>query len=236
MESSPHYASYSLEELLEVQNNIDRDKYPNRAEKVDAEILKRKQAGETVSPQFRSYVEDHPEDSDSDLELLLDFQHPQQQMMRGLFLTAVIIVNLVILGTFYQKLHVPHYQSFPEYLIKVEKAHCHINRYDGNKYYDFIIQSYGYQFYAIDLKPHLCKTLPKRIAALSDVKIWHDSGVIFHMTQGDKVLLSHDYLAHNYSSNRMSHLMPWFFLYGIAWIIMFKSVANAISPGTFPKR
>jgi len=38
MDSSPNYNNYTLEELLDVQNHIDKEQYPERAKEIDLAI------------------------------------------------------------------------------------------------------------------------------------------------------------------------------------------------------
>ena len=38
MDTSPNYNNYTLEELLDVKNHIDREQYPDRAKEIDLAI------------------------------------------------------------------------------------------------------------------------------------------------------------------------------------------------------
>lgn len=234
MTPEPHYANYTLAELLDVQGNIDKDRFPNRAAKVDAEIQKRIAAGEKPEKQdpFHHYKEDDQEDEDS-LEFLLDFQGEEKQAFRKFFITMIVVVHLIAGGYIYHQLRIPEYAALPQYLINVEKTQCLKMGSKDHRYYDFVVHSWGYKFYAIDIRQSLCSRLQRETPKDIDLKIWHQDGVIFHMMVGDKVLLSHQYLRSNYRGNRISRLTGWYMLPLLFWILMFKSVVNAIRPGTF---
>ncbi|VEE60455.1 Uncharacterised protein [Shewanella putrefaciens] len=49
MDFVPNYDNYTLDELIDVQRNINRDKYPDRAAVVDALISLKLQDPEIVS-------------------------------------------------------------------------------------------------------------------------------------------------------------------------------------------
>ncbi|BDX04512.1 hypothetical protein [Planctobacterium marinum] len=230
MTPEPHYASYNLAELLEVQENIDKERFPNRAAKVDDEIQKRLAAGE--KPDYEASSHQHDEERDS-VEFLLDFQGEEQQPLRKFFLASIAIIHIIIGGLIYDRLNLPEYQSLPQYLINVEKTQCLKMGSRDHRYYDFVVLSWGYKFYAIDVNQNLCTKLYRNIEKETDLKIWHQDGVIFHMMAGDKVLLSQQYLRNNYRSNQVEHLLSWYMIPLLFWVLMFKSVVNAIRPGTF---
>ncbi|MCC2606405.1 hypothetical protein [Planctobacterium marinum] len=232
MSNEPHYARYSLAELLEVKENIDRDKFPNRAEKVDAEIQKRLDAGEKPE-QFET--QDDEVDEESSEAFILDFQGAERQTFRKFFLGSVVLLHLLLAGFISHKLHIPEIDSLPQYLINVETTRCQKMGSREYPYYDFVVHSWGHQFYAVDIKGQLCMRLQRDIPKDADLKIWHDNGVIFHMTLNDKVLLSQQYLRSNYRGNRLEQLKAWWMLPLLFWVLMFKSVVNAIRPGTFTK-
>lgn len=145
----------------------------------------------------------------------------------------VIVVHVIAGGYIYHQSSVPEYGALPQYLINVEKTQCLKMGSRKQPYYDFVVHSWGYKFYAIDIRQSLCSRLEREIPKDIDLKIWHQDGVIFHMMADDKVLLSHKYLRSNYRGNRISQLTGWYMLPLLFWILMFKSVVNAIRPGTF---
>lgn len=230
MTPEPHYARYSLAELLEVKENIDKDRFPNRAEKVDAEIQKRLDAGEKLQ-QF----ETQDDEEDSSEAFILDFQGEEKKPFRIFFLSTVVLLHILAGGFIYNKLSIPTLASLPQYLINVEKTQCQKMGSREYPYYDFVVHSWGHQFYAVDIKGHLCMRLQRDIPKDADLKIWHDNGVIFQMMLNDKMLLSQQYLRSNYRSNRMEQLRVWWMLPIFFWLLMFKSIVNAIKPGTFIK-
>jgi hypothetical protein len=234
MEKDPPYENYSLAELLEVQENIDRDKHPKRAAKVDTEIVRRHKNGEKIKKQYDLDDDEDDEDDESN-ELILDFQGDGRQTLRWLFLATVILLHIGAIGWISHQLSIPKHTDLPDYLINVERARCSSKGSGDTRYYDFVVQSYGYQFYAVDIRRSLCHNLAKSIEQGSDVKIWHLDGIIFHMEQDDKVLISHNYLRSNYRGNRMSHLDHWVAIALIFWAVFFKSFINALRPGTFVK-
>lgn len=232
MENEPQYAKYSLQELLEVKHSIDRDKYPNRAAKVDEEIEKRKENSEKIED-IESLWEDNEDDDDELNGIIWDFQEPEKQPLRWLFISTVILVHVLVIGYLVRQAAIPEYTELPEYLINVEAAKCIKAGTRDNRYYEFMIRSWGHNFYAVDIQKSLCDRLAKTIPKKADVKIWHLNGVIFHMTLSDKVILSHQYLRHRYRSNRLSHQHHWIPIALVFWALFAQSFVNAIRPGTF---
>lgn len=233
MEKEPHYSTYSLVELLQVQQSINRSKYPNRAAKVDEEIERRKQNGETVKEQIDIWEE---EDDDEEFEgFIWDFQEPEKQTLRWLFLSTVIFLHVLVIGYLWREASIPEYTELPVYLINVEAPQCKARGPRDNRYYELVIKSWGYNFYAVDIRKSLCQKLVKTIPKDADVKIWHLDGIIFHMTLDDKVMISHHYMRSRYRSNRLSHQHHWIPITIVFWVLFIKSFVNAISPGTFIK-
>ena len=232
MNTDPHYSRYTNAELLDVKQHIDRDKHPNRAAKVDAELAKRRQQGR-ISDEERSVSAD--DTSEERWELLLDFQEPEQQIKRWLFIIAFIALHLLVLSHIYRQTTVPDYQTLPEYLINVENAQCRVVNNDGHRYYDLFVKSYGHQFVAVDIRRNLCQKLAREIPTQVDVKIRHLDGVIFNLSLNDTPLLSYRYLSEHYRDNRLEHYQHWLFFALVFWSWVYKSIINALRPGTFSK-
>lgn len=235
MEKDPHYGSYSTIELLEVQQNIDRDKFPSRAAQVDAELEQREKNGEDIHAENTKYDEHknifhYMDEEEAGFELILDFQGNENILFRRLFICVLIAVHVFVFGMIWSKTSIPEYQELPDYLINVENVRCVTRGHN-----DLIIESYGYNFYAVDIRRSLCRKLARIIPKESDVKIWHLDGIIFHLTLDDDVLLSHEYLRNHYRSNRIERQKGWFVFLFIFWIFFFKSAINAIWPGTFTR-
>ncbi|MDT0593223.1 RDD family protein [Glaciecola petra] len=56
MDSGPNYNNYTLEELLDVQNNIDKELYPERAKEIELALSNKKN-----NPEIQEEIENHQE-------------------------------------------------------------------------------------------------------------------------------------------------------------------------------
>jgi hypothetical protein len=74
MDSEPHYSNYTLEELYDVLEHIDRDSYPERAKKIK-EIIQVKMKDEAVKKESKKFTP------------------------KGKYLFSVSILSLIIVAT-----------------------------------------------------------------------------------------------------------------------------------------
>ena len=73
-----------MTELLHVQETLDREKFPERAKIVDAEIQRRINAGEKIEEPYSA------EEEEASYELIIDFHKGEKTTHRQLFIGAVL--------------------------------------------------------------------------------------------------------------------------------------------------
>ncbi len=225
----PDYSQYNLKELYEVDKAIDKERFPERADRLRREINKRHARGEKVD----SNLEFEEELEQGKFELIIQFTSAKSKKYRYGFIAFMLVASLALALTAYAKYQIPHYQDLPRYLINVEKVECKSQRYGKYKYYELVIRSWGHNFYAIDINKRRCQSLAKNIAIESDVDIWHDGGVIFHMEQNAEKLLPYGYLAKILRGNKNDGAEIYLVMMLFLWMFLFKSFINALFPGTF---
>ncbi|MBA6363700.1 hypothetical protein H4J42_08085, partial [Colwellia sp. BRX8-8] len=68
---SINYSNYTLDELFDVNQNIDKDKFPERYKQLCEEIQRRKESGEFEKK--AQEIEDQEDEDDDENEFIIDF-------------------------------------------------------------------------------------------------------------------------------------------------------------------
>ena len=230
---SINYANYTLDELLDVNKNIDRGMYPDRYKQLSEEIQRRKQNGE-----FEKKSQEIEAQEDED-EFFIEFASDGNGISRKLFISAFVLINIVVLTFLLPKYIVSDISDIHEYSTEIDFIKCHkIEVIDDetdtvNNYFDLDINSYQDTFSAVDIGEEKCNNLAKNLKVGSNISIWHENGLIHQLKSQDDMLLSYSYMKPKVRELRTDgDYLYWIGLI-VLWVILFKSLANAVVPGTF---
>lgn len=234
---SINYSSYTLDELFDVYENIDRDKYSERFQQLSEEIQRRKESGE-FERKVQEIKEQEDEDDDEN-EFIIEFSSVGQGTNRKLFILGFILVNVVILAFVLPKYFVADLANIHEYSTKIDFIECHKEEVIDDEtdevytYFDLNISSYQDSFSAVDIDESKCKNLASRLKVGSNVSIWHENGLIHQLKSPDKMLLPYTYMEAKVRDFRTDNVIFYWLAMLFIWSFLFKSVANAVKPGTF---
>ncbi len=234
---SINYSNYTLDELFDVHENIDRDNYPERYKQLCEEIQRRK---ETVEfKQKTKEIEEQEDEEDDEKEFIIEFSADGNGTSRKLFILGFILVNVVILAFVLPKYIVSDLANIHEYSTEIDFIECHKEELVDDEtdkvytYFDLNIGSYQDTFSAVGIGEGKCKNLARNIKVGTNVSIWHEGGLIHQLKSQDKLLLSYIYMKPKVRELRTNDANFYWFGLVFVWVILFKSLANAVVPGTF---
>jgi hypothetical protein len=234
---SINYSNYTLDELFDVHENIDRDNYPERYKQLCEEIQRRK---ETVEfKQKNQEIEEQEDEEDDEDEFIIEFSADGNGTSRKLFILGFILVNVVILAFVLPKYIVSDLANIHEYSTEIDFIECHKEEVVDDEtdkvytYFDLNIGSYQDTFSAVGIGEGKCKNLARNIKVGTNVSIWHEGGLIHQLKSQDKLLLPYIYMKPKVRELRTNDANFYWFGLVFVWVILFKSVANAVVPGTF---
>ena len=235
------YSKYSLEELLDVKENIDSEKYAQRYKNLIEEIeLRRNTPEEKQLKQKR--VEFENEQNHYRRIDFLEFGAKGDEKIRLFFIIAFISINLVFLWWAIPKYNVTPLAKIHEFRTVIDSAVCKTETVHNNetntvtRYYDFYIESYPDTFTAIGISKSQCQKLARTLTDKSEVSVWHIQGIVYQIASNEGVVLPYTYMKKIiYKQQTKSFQMNWFLLIGV-WVLCFQSLANAFFPGTFVKK
>jgi hypothetical protein len=234
---SINYSNYTLDELFDVHENIDRDNYPERYKQLCEEIQRRKETGEFE--QKTQQIEEQEDEDDDENEFIIEFSADGNGTSRKLFILCFILVNVVILAFVLPKYIVSDLANIHEYSTEIDFIECHkeeVVDHETDKvytYFDLNIGSYQDTFSAVGISEGKCKNLARNIKVGTNVSIWHEGGLIHQLKSQDKLLLPYIYMEPKVRELRTDDANFYWFGLVFVWIILFKSLANAVVPGTF---
>lgn len=233
---SINYSNYTLDELFDVNENIDREKYPERYKQLFEEIQRRKETGE-----FEQKIQEikEQEDDDDENEFIIEFSAEGNGISRKLFIIGFILINVVVLAFVLPKYIVSDLVNIHEYSTEIDFIECHKEEIIDDEtdklytYFDLNIGSYQDTFSAIGIGEGKCKNVAKSLKVGTNVSIWHENGLIHQLKTKDKVLLPYVYMESKVRELRTNDAKFYWFGLLFIWVVFFKSVANAVVPGTF---
>lgn len=236
------YSTYSLEELLQASECIDKQRYPERFQLLKAEIRKRLAAKEDkkiVQQQSQWEQTLHMMDEEEDNRWYIEFDNDSPKLFRFGFLALYFTAIALLLPKTFLQPSIPQYNDLPRYQIYIKSARCKTQNYrdDGHtySYSEFLIQGYGIRFYAPDIHRSACKRLEKQLSPGTDVQIWHDQGAIFQLQLQEDILLSNDYMRSIYQRYQSQESRDYFIFLLVVIFAGAASAINAIRPGTFSR-
>ena len=227
-----NYSRYSYDELLEVKEVIDKDKFPQRYQRLLEEIELRIKNND-VSPQ-ESIKEDDDKSKLWEKLTVYNFEKRLHRYTFILFFSTCVtyFLTYIVPAVFHTKL-----ANLPAYKTEIHNIECkrHTYRYRGRDhvYYNLELTSYGFTFYVPDMKRSHCKKAEKEFRTGELVTIWYENDLIYQLANESRVVLPYHYLKRyvwheniNYSFNYMIGLI-------IFVSIFFKSFVNCISPNSY---
>jgi hypothetical protein len=234
---SINYSNYTLDELFDVNQNIDKDKFPERYKQLSEEIQRRKENGEFEKK--AQEIEDQEDDDDDENEFIIEFSAEGNGKKRKLFILGFILINLAVLAFVLPKYIVTDLTNIHEYSTKIDFVECHKEEVIDDEtdkvysYFDLNIGSYQDTFSAVGIGEGKCKNLARSLKVGSNVSIWHEDGLIHQIKSKNNILLPYVYMEPKVRELKTEGVkLYWFGLLAL-WVMLFKSVANAFFPGTF---
>jgi hypothetical protein len=231
-----NYSNYTLDELLDVDENIDRDKYPDRYKQLSEELLRRKQNGEFEQKALQT--EKLAKESRED-EFIIEFAPEAKGTNRQLFICIFILINVAVLAFVLPKYWVSDLSDIHQYTTNISSIVCYKEEVTNSKtqkvttYFDLNIGSFQDSFSAVGLNGSKCRTLARDLAPGTAVSIWHQDGLIHQMKSKEIMLLSYDYMKPRVRDIRTENVIFYWFGLLALWMLLFKSLVNAFRPGTF---
>jgi len=231
------YTKYTLDELLDVNENINKDKYPERYKQLCDEIQRRKDIGEFIVKE--KMIEDL-QDNDED-EIIIEFSPSGAGIFRIIFLVGFFLINILVLAILLSKYTVTDISKVHEYSTIIDSVECQREEVTYSKsdrvdtYFHLNIMSYQDLFTADRISESKCRMLARELNVGTKVSIWHEDGLIFQLRSDTETLLSYQYMRPNIQTVQTSNSSYYWFGLFIFWIIFFKSLINACCPGTFTK-
>jgi hypothetical protein len=234
---SINYSNYTLDELFDVNENIDREKYPERYKQLCEEIQRRKETGEFE--QKIQEFEEQEDDDDDENEFIIEFSAEENGKSRKLFFIGFILINVVVLAFVLPKYIVSDLANIHEYSTEIDFIECHKEEVIDDEtdkvytYFDLNIGSYQDTFSAVGIGEGKCKNVARSLKVGTNVSIWHENGLIHQLKTQDKMLLPYVYMESKVRELRTDDANFYWFGLVFIWAILFKSVVNAVVPGTF---
>lgn len=228
------YSKYHLEDLLDVKENIDAQMYPERYQHLCEEIELRRKKGE-----FDELELDEDDDDDEEDDFFIEFSSQGSGTGRKLFICAFLLVNLAILAFIIPKYMVSEIKDIHKYTTTIDSVECHKEELIDEEtdrvstFFDLHIGVQQDSFSAMGISQSRCNKIARDLAAGSEVSIWHEDGLIHQLASGNKNLLSYAYMKPKVRKLRAEKVEIFWLSLLALWILPFKSLANAVAPGTF---
>jgi hypothetical protein len=184
-------------------------------------------------------IEEQEDEDDDENEFIIEFSADGNGTSRKLFILGFILVNVVILAFVLPKYIVSDLANIHEYSTEIDFIECHKEEVIDDEtdkvytYFDLNIGSYQDTFSAVGISEGKCKNLARNIKVGTNVSIWHEGGLIHQLKSQDKLLLPYIYMKPKVRELRTNDANFYWFGLVFVWVILFKSVANAVVPGTF---
>lgn len=229
------YSTYTLDELLDVKNNIDSKRYSERYERLCDELELRKNNGDFKARERKIEAE---EEDDSE-DFILEFSSDGKGIFRKLFISAFILINLSFLFFIIPKYFVSNISDVHLYTTSVDFIECskvEIIDDETDKvqtYFDINISSGQDNFSAVNIAKRKCKKIAQQITLNDNISIWHEEGLVHQLKTNNKMLLSYSYMKPKIKELRTDGLYSYWLGLIVFWFILFKSLVNAVVPGTF---
>lgn len=235
------YSKYTRAELIDVYRNIDKEQYPERYQMLCDEIKRREHAEQSpVKGNERALEESDDYEEDKDFEFVLTFS-TQDAKNRFRFLGVFVLINIMFLAFIIPKYIVKDIAQIHQYSTQVTSIECKkIELIDEETdkvsiVFDLNIYATGNVYSAVGIDKTKCQQLAKTLRPEENVSIWHEEGLMYQLSTPKGMLLSYQYLKPKIKALQSEDVsFIWIGLFAV-WAFLFKSLVNAISPGTFGK-
>lgn len=220
-----------------MRSRIDVERYPKNYEAIVDELERRRRVGN-----LHGSNTDHlawPEDDDDDDEFFFEFSAVGHKKRRRFFIGIFLLFNVIILGTVVPKYFVKSLNSTHQYNTSLTAFKCNRNEVEETGsirvYHDLDIISGDDLFVAFDISPRMCLALMSDYKMGDEISIWHHQGIVYQLKVGERVLVSYRYLKSRIRDVQTEDVFMYWAILILVWFVLFKSVINAISPGSFVK-
>jgi len=237
------YSIYSLKELVDVKNRIDEQRFPENYHALMIELENRRRSG-NFDGAYReplNFFDAEDDDVHEDKSLVIEFSAVEHKERRIIFVIAFLLVNAVMLAIVVPKYFVKSLDSVNQYNTSISSINCQREEIENEEtdvvsvYYDLNVTSHDDQFIAFDVGKYMCNSLTKDYKTGDQITLWHDDGIIYQLKSKSRMLLSYQYLKPRISAiQTQGSSFNWVMLL-VIWVGFFKSLVNAIAPGTFTK-
>ncbi|SFC92135.1 hypothetical protein [Pseudoalteromonas denitrificans] len=227
------YTKYSISELLDVEQNIDKKTYPERYQLLCEEIAYRKSNGEYQ--QFLKQCATDENESSNDKEFILSFSSGNKMWARKAFIVFFVVVNLGVFLNFISRHTVTSFDDLEVYTTTINQVECLVETVEDTEtdieyfYYDLKVGVFS----ALNIDGNKCQKLAKTLALGNEVTLWQSEGVIFQLMTDETMHLSYAYLKQQVIKLKTENDFSIFLGLALFWFFLYKSLANAIKPGTF---
>lgn len=232
-----NYRKYKNAELLHARYRINQQVFPGRYQQLCDEIARRKQNGQLKVE--KSSVIDHVSFWDR-RELIIEFTQTHK-VLRITFLVLYVLSNIIAFTFIASKYWVTDFSKLHQYTAVLDQATCRKDTVEDeetgkiDEYYDVVVSIYPEIFLAPNLPASTCNKIAATLTPGSQISIWHQDGLIHQLVLDQSTLLSYrDMKSKIRDFNSRGYLFYLFSLFGIA-LIFFKSLYNAVYPGTYKK-
>jgi len=228
-----NYSTYTYDELLDVEQHIDKNAFPERYQQLLKEIELRKTRGETSS--LKS-LEEIDEDN-SKLWNSIFVYNFDQFAYRALFgsIFVAIIAGLLIQilpSVFHTRL-----SNLPEYKTEIQFIQCQRETYQykgkTRSYYNLKVRAYGFSFYVIDMKKASCQRAEQQLKNEEVLTIWYEGDLIYQLADQKGVVLPYRYLKRYVWHEKINNVFNFIVLLILFITTFYKSFINCIRPYTF---
>lgn len=235
------YTTYSLKELLETRRRIDAELYPENFDALVNEIERRRRCGNlhgSNTEHLTGYVDTGDEEAGT---FFVDFKSNGHKKRRRFVITAVLVATLCILALIGNEYWVTSLDNVRQYNTTVSDMRCVVTDIEDEetekirRYIDLELSSGADLFAAFDINHRMCQTIKKEYPSGSNIKVWHQDGVIYQLKSGDRMLLSYRLLKPRIRAFQTQNTLYYIFGLLFIWLLCFKTFVNAVSPGTFTK-
>jgi len=232
-----NYSDYTLNELFDVNENIDKEQYPERYKQLCEEIQQRKDNGEFA--EHAKKIKEQKDKNDDKYEFIIEFSTEGPSTTRQLFLLTFFLINIVVLAFVIPQYIVSDLANIHEYSTEIDFIECHKEEVIDNEtdqvytYFDLNISAYQDTFSAVGIGEGKCKNIAKSLNVGSNVSIWHEAGLIHQLKSQDSILLPYDYMKSKVRELRTGNANVYWFGLIALWLVLFKSVINAVVPRTY---
>ncbi|MDO6774320.1 hypothetical protein Q4591_03055 [Shewanella sp. 3_MG-2023] len=234
------YSTYTLEELLDVKENIDSMTYPERYQRLLAEIkIKQKIKVKTVK--------DEPEVDDwsfywrnRQFSIIIEFDKsaPTKRWRMG-FILFMFFVNAAVLTWILPDYVVTELKELHQYTTEIDTVECRQDTVIDEEtdkvsyFYDIVINVYPVIFIAPNFSPQMCKYVAQEISKKQRVSIWQEDGLIHQLSSNNELILSYKFMRPKVKDFRTRNSIIYLIFLAMFNLIFFKSIINALTPGSF---